>query len=75
VSLKQQLIDFGCGPEFVEIALTYEKFYNKELGIEAFIEFVEEAYAKVEAEEAQKGENELVDASELFSEFESEEEL
>lgn len=75
MSLKQQLIDFGCGPEFIEIALTYEKFYKKELDIEAFIEFVEEEYAKVEAEEAKKLEDEAVDASQIFGEFESEEEL
>ncbi|WP_345977933.1 hypothetical protein [Sulfurimonas sp. HSL3-7] len=75
MSLKQELIDFGCGPEFVEIALGYAKFYKPELDIEAFIEFVEEEYAKVEAEELKKLEDEMVDASSLFGEFESEEEL
>ncbi len=75
MSLKQKLIDFGCGPEFVDIALGYAKFYKPELDIEAFIEFVEEEYAKVEAEELKKLDDELVDASSLFGEFENEEEL
>ena len=75
MSLKQKLIDFGCGPEFVEIALGYAKFYKPELDIEAFIEFVEEEYAKVEAEELKKLEDEIVDASSLFGEFENEEEI
>ena len=75
MSLKQELIDFGCGPEFVEIALGYAKFYKPELDIEAFIEFVEEEYAKVEAEELKKLEDEIVDASSLFGEFENEEEI
>lgn len=74
MNLKQQLIDFGCGPEFVEIALGYAKFYKPELGIEAFIEFVEEEYAKVEEEIFKKAEKQI-DASSLFGEFESEEEL
>lgn len=73
MSLKQKLIDFGCGPEFVEIALGYAKFYRPELDIEEFIEFVEEAYAKAEAEAERSGEEEAIDASELFDEFESEE--
>ncbi|MCJ7766752.1 MAG: hypothetical protein MUP09_12595 [Thiovulaceae bacterium] len=75
MSLQQKLIDFGCGSEFVDIALRYAKFYRPEHDIEAFIEFVEEEYAKVEAEEERSGEDEAVDATEIFNEFESEEEF
>ncbi len=48
MDLKQQLIDFGCGPEFVDIALGYAQFYQPDQEIETFIEYVEEAHAKVE---------------------------
>lgn len=76
MDLKQQLIDFGCGAEFVEIALGYAQFYQPEHDIEHFIEYVEEEYAKIEeAEEIKKMDKEIVDASGLFEEFESEEEL
>jgi hypothetical protein len=76
MDLKQQLIDFGCGAEFVEIALGYAQFYRPEHDIETFIEYVEEEHAKVEeAEEIKKMDKEIVDASGLFEEFESEDEL
>lgn len=76
MDLKQQLIDFGCGIEFVAIALGYAQFYQSEQDIESFIEYVEKEHAKVEeAEEIKKMDKEIVDASGLFEEFESEEEL
>lgn len=78
MDLKQQLIDFGCGVEFVDIALGYAQFYQPEQDIETFIEYVEEAHAKVEeAEEIKNREKEIVNPSDLteaFDEFESEEE-
>jgi len=76
MSLKQKLIDFGCGPEFVEIAMDFAKYYQPTLDIEAFIEFVEEEYARIEAEEEKaKLEEEAVDATALFSEFENEDDF
>ena len=52
----------------------YKEIYNDEIGIDAFIEYVEEEFAKVEDEQFKKAEQQ-VDASDLFGEFESEEEL
>jgi len=70
MDLKQRLKDFGCGTEFIEIALTYKPFYNPDLDIETFIEYVEETHAKVEEAEAIKSmENEVVDASKILEEF------
>jgi hypothetical protein len=75
MDLKQQLIDFGCGTEFVEIALGYQKFYNPDEDIEAFIEYVEAEHAKVEEAEALKErEKEVVNAAKLLLEFEDEKE-
>ncbi|HEX5711186.1 MAG TPA: hypothetical protein VFX68_07540 [Sulfuricurvum sp.] len=77
MDLKQQLIDFGCGVEFVDIALGYAQFYQPQQDIETFIEYVEEAHAKVaEAEEIQKMNQEIVNPSDLteaFKVFEEEE--
>ena len=76
MSLKQKLIDFGCGPEFVGIAMGYAKHYKPALDIEVFIEFVEDEYARIEAEEAKaKLQEEDADATELFDEYESEDEF
>lgn len=79
MDLKQQLIDFGCGLEFVDIALGYAQFYSPTQDIEAFIEYVEEEHAKVEeAEELKRREEEVVkpsDLTEAFKEFENEETL
>ncbi|MDD5717446.1 MAG: hypothetical protein PHW64_06545 [Sulfuricurvum sp.] len=76
MDLKQQLIDFGCSSEFVEIALMYSDFHLPEQEIETFIEYVEEVHAKVEAaEELKKMEKEIVDASSVFEEFNDNEEL
>lgn len=76
MDLKQQLTEFGCGAEFIEIALGYGQFYQPGEDIETFIEYVEEVHAKVdEAEEIKKMDQEVVDASALFEELESEEEL
>lgn len=76
MDLKQQLIDFGCGMEFVEIALGYQQFYQADQDIETFIEYVEEEHAKVEEAEALKElENETIkpsDLSEAFKVFEEE---
>ncbi len=77
MDLKQQLIDFGCGAEFVNIALGYAEFYKPEQEIEMFIEYVEEAHAKVaEEEEIKKMDQEIVNPSDLteaFKVFEDEE--
>ncbi len=77
MDLKQQLIDFGCGLEFVDIALGYAQFYSPAQDIETFIEYVEEEHAKVEeAEELKRREEEIVkpsDLTEAFKEFENEE--
>ena len=48
MDLKQKLVDFGCGSEFVDIALEYKEFYNADEDIETFIEYVEVEHAKVE---------------------------
>ena len=71
MDLKQQLIEFGCGMEFVEIALGYANVYNPQEDIETFIEYVEVEHAKVEEAEALKAmDKEIVDASGIFQEFE-----
>lgn len=79
MDLKQQLIDFGCGTEFVEIALGYAQFYQPDQEIETFIEYVEEEHAKVEeAETLLQMETEVIkpsDLNEAFKIFEEEEEL
>lgn len=79
MDLKQQLIDFGCGIEFVDIAMGYAQFYQPKQEIELFIEYVEEEHAKVEEAEALKQmEKETIkpaDLAEAFIEFESEEDL
>lgn len=76
MDLKQKLIDFGCGVEFVEIALGYSDSYNAEKDIEIFIEYVEDEHAKVEEAEALKEmEKEIVDASGLLLEFEDEKDI
>lgn len=70
MNLKEELINFGCGLEFVEIALQYASEYNPECDIETFIEYVEEEHAKVEAAEDINGkESQFVDASKIFQEF------
>lgn len=74
MSLEEKLKAFGCSEEFIKIALYYKALYRPEIDIEEFIEFVEEEYAKVEEEQFKKAEQKI-DASGLFGEFESEEEL
>lgn len=75
IGLKEKLVDFGCSSEFVEIALGYGQFYQPDVDIEAFIEFVEEEHAKVEEAEALKeGEGQIVDASAVLANFTDEEE-
>lgn len=75
MDLKQKLVDFGCGIEFVDIALGYKEFYNADEDLEKFIEYVEEEHAKVEEAEALKErEKEIVDAAGLLLEFEDEKE-
>lgn len=70
MDLKQQLIDFGCGEEFVDIALSYAQFYQPEYEIESFIEYVEEEHAKVEeAEEIKSLDKEIVNPSDLAEAF------
>lgn len=79
MDLKQQLVDYGCGTEFIDIAMGYAQFYQPQQDIETFIDYVEEAHAKVEeAQYAENMENEIVnpsDLSEAFQEFEDEESL
>ncbi len=79
MDLKQQLVNYGCGAEFIDIALGYAQFYIPEQDIETFIDYVEEAHAKVEeAQYAENMENEIVNPSDLteaFQEFEDEESL
>lgn len=79
MDLKQQLIDFGCGGEFVDIALGYAQFYQPQHNLELFIEYVEEAHSKVEEAEYIKQMNQEIvnpsDLSEAFQEFENEESL
>jgi hypothetical protein len=66
MDLKQQLTDYGCGSEFIDIALGYAQFYQPGHDIETFIEYVEEEHAKVEeAEELKKREKEIVKPSDL----------
>lgn len=78
MDLKQQLMDFGCGIEFVDIALGYAQFYQPQQDLETFIEYVEEAHAKVEkAEEIEKMDKEIINPSDLaeaLKVFEGEEE-
>ena len=70
MDLKQQLIDFGCGVEFINIALGYAQFYQPQQDIETFIEYVEEAHAKIaEAEEIKKMDQEIVNPSDLTEAF------
>lgn len=74
MDLKQQLIDFGCGTEFVNIALGYAQFYQPQQDLEIFIEYVEEHHAKIEeAEEIEKIDKEVLTTSGLFDVLESEE--
>lgn len=73
MDLRQKLINFGCGPEFINIALKYENLFPSDQDIESFIEYVETEYAKVEAlEEIKNRDKEIVDASGIFEEFEDE---
>ncbi len=75
MDLKQKLIDFGCGSEFVDIAMGYKEFYNADNDLELFIEYVEAEHAKVEEAEALKErEKEIVNAESLLLEFEDEQE-
>ena len=74
MNMEQKLKAFGCSDEFIKICGYYKSIYRDDIDIEEFIEFVEEEYAKVEEEQFKKAELQ-VDASELFGEFESEEEL
>jgi len=70
MDLKQQLIDFGCGTEFVDIALGYAQFYQPQQDIEIFIDYVEEVHAKVEEAEAlKKMDEEIVNPSDLTEAF------
>lgn len=76
MDLKQKLIDFGCGAEFVEIALGYMNRYKSDDDIETFIEYVEIEYSKVEEAEALKEmDKEIVDASGILQEFEDDSEV
>lgn len=72
--LEKRLKDFGCSDEFVKICMYYKDIYNPDIDIEEFIEFVEDEFAKVEDEKFKEAEQQI-DASGLFGEFESEEEL
>lgn len=76
MDLKQQLAEYGCGSEFIDIALGYAQFYKPEHDIETFIEYVEEEYAKVEeAEYLKQIEAEIVkptDLTEALKVFETE---
>ena len=72
--LQEKLKAFGCSDEFVKICMYYKEIYRPEIDIEEFVEYVEEAYAKIEDEKFEK-ELQKVDASQLFSEIEGEEEL
>ena len=72
--LQERLKAFGCSDEFVKICMYYKEIYKEEIDIEEFIEYVEEAYAKVEDQKFDEALQE-VDASTLFDEFESEDEL
>ena len=48
MSLESQLKDFGCSDVFVKICMKYADKYEEGSDLEAFIENVEEAHAKVE---------------------------
>ena len=72
--LTSKLKAFGCSDEFVKICLYYKDTYKPEIELEDFIEYVEEAFAKVEDEQFKKAEQQ-VDASGLFGEIEGEEAL
>jgi len=73
MDLKQQLIDFGCGTEFVDIALGYAQFYQSQQDLEIFIEYVEEQHAKIEeAEEIEKIDKDILTTSGIFEVLESE---
>ncbi len=74
IELEKKLKAFGCSDEFVKVCMYYKEIYKEEIDIEEFIEYVEEEFAKVEDEQFKKAEQQ-VDASDLFGEFESEEEL
>ncbi len=74
MSMEQKLKAFGCSDEFIKICGYYKSIYRDDIDIEEFIEFVEEEFAKVEEEQFKKAEQQ-VDASNLFGEFEDEEEL
>ena len=78
MNLEAQLVErlkaFGCSDEFVKICMYYKETYKEEIEIEEFVEYVEEAYAQVEDKQFEKA-LQKVDASTLFEEFESEEEL
>jgi len=74
--ITQKLKAFGVSDEFVKIALYYKDIYKDEIDINEFVEYVEEEFSKVEEKQfakAQAAQN--VDASALFGEFESEEDL
>lgn len=75
MDLQEKLVEFGCGSEFVAIALGYKEFYNPDEDIEIFIEYVEVVHAEVEEAEALKErDKEIVDAAGLLLEFEDEKE-
>jgi hypothetical protein len=76
MDLKQQLIDFGCSNEFVDIALGYQQFYQPNSDIETFIEYVEEEHAKVEEAEAiQEMDKQIINATDILEEFTDEDEV
>lgn len=73
MDLKQQLLNYGCGVEFIDIALGYEQFYQPQQDIETFIDYVEEMHAKVEeAEELQKIDEEILGSAGVFEVLENE---
>jgi len=72
--LTQKLKAFGVSDEFVIICMYYKETYRPDIELEEFIEYVEEEFAKVEDERFKKAEQQ-VDASELFGEISTEEEL
>jgi len=74
MDLKQRLLNYGCGVEFIDIALGYAQFYHPQQDIETFIDYVEEAHAKVEeAEELKEIDEEILGAAGVFEVLESEE--
>jgi len=73
MDLKQQLLNYGCGAEFIDIALGYAQFYKPEQDIETFIDYVEEVHAKVEEAEEQKAiDEEILGAAGVFEVLENE---